>query len=188
MDVRNLQKIMKQMSTEELDAEKVEIFLADGRKLVVERPAVVKMQVMGQTTFQVSGEVSETGSGTSPERSTDDARVVAEASGKTEEEAGRALEETGGDIAAAIIKFEGWKHELGAAQKSLTSPAVKSLARLRALLAEPDAIRIMRIFSFPLTTKKLAFLFVMVQDEFLPLTSAGLISKLLTLQTVFGRH
>lgn len=103
MDVRNLQKIMKQMSTEELDATRVEIFLSGGRRLAIENPSVVRMQVMGQTTFQVSGEASEVLGASS---GADDIKVVMDAAGCPADAASKALEESGGDIAAAILRLK----------------------------------------------------------------------------------
>lgn len=111
MDVRNIQKIMKQMSTEELGAERVEIFMEDGRKITVNKPNVVKMQIMGQTNFQISGEISESlpspaqlGAQASTE---EDIKLVSESSGATIEEAKKALAESNGDIASAIMKLKG---------------------------------------------------------------------------------
>jgi len=111
MDVRNLQKIMKQMSTEELPAERVEIFLSGGKKLVIESPSAMRMQVMGQTTFQISGEAREEATSgeapNTPQFSEEDVAIVAEKAGKGLEEAKRALEGANGDIAQAILSLSG---------------------------------------------------------------------------------
>jgi nascent polypeptide-associated complex subunit alpha len=109
MDVRNLQKMMKQMNTEELPAERVDILLEGGKILRIAKPSVVKMQIMGQVTFQVSGDATEV-DGAAPDESYSDegdVRLVVAGCGCTDEEAKKALAESRGDIAAAILKIKG---------------------------------------------------------------------------------
>ncbi len=112
LDVRNLQRMMKQMNTQEIPAEKVEFHLSGGRKLVIEKPSVVKMEVMGQINYQVSGNAREVqiDIGPSPASSAaaeeGDADLVSSATGSSKEDARAALSETGGDIAAAILKLK----------------------------------------------------------------------------------
>ena len=57
--------------------------------------------MMGQETFQISGEISE-GSGISEE----DILTVSDKAEVSEEEARKALEETDGDLAEAIMKLQ----------------------------------------------------------------------------------
>jgi nascent polypeptide-associated complex subunit alpha len=102
MDVRNLQRMMKQMNTEELPAESVEIRMKDGKTLTIEKPSVTRMEIMGQVTWQVTGRPVESAAGPKQE----DVGMVASAAGVTEAVAGAALEESGGDIAAAILKLK----------------------------------------------------------------------------------
>ena len=102
MNPRNMGRMMKQLGikNEELDASKV-IIEADGKKLVFENPQVQVMEVQGQKTYTVIGNpVEETSI------PIDDIKMVAEQTNKTEEEAKRALEETNGDIAEAILKLK----------------------------------------------------------------------------------
>jgi len=102
MNPRNMGRMMKQLGikNEELDASKV-IIEADGKKLVFENPQVQVMEVQGQKTYTVIGNpVEETSI------PIDDIKMVAEQTNKTEEEAKRALKETNGDIAEAILKLK----------------------------------------------------------------------------------
>ena len=55
MDMRNMQNIMKQMKTEEIKVAEVLFNFPDGRQWSLQKPQVIKMDVMGQTTFQVIG-------------------------------------------------------------------------------------------------------------------------------------
>ena len=101
-------KLMKQamkkmgLKQEEIDATKVEIFLND-KKIIINNPSVVKVNMMGKDSFQISGDISEE----SIERfSSDDVDTVVKQSGCSKEEALKALEEKG-DIAEAIISLKG---------------------------------------------------------------------------------
>lgn len=109
---RDLKRMMKRMGieVEEVDATRVEVSLSDGSKLVVEDPqAVLVMRARGQPPMiYVVGELArpearELGGGV--EISDEDVKLVVEQTGASPEEARRALEETGGDIAAAILKL-----------------------------------------------------------------------------------
>ena len=97
-----MEKAMKQLGikSEELAAEEVIIKTTD-RQIVITNPQVTRVNMGGQESFQVSGEISE-----SPLKkfSDDDVKMVIEQTGATAGEAEKALEETG-DIASAILKL-----------------------------------------------------------------------------------
>ena len=100
---RQIEKAMKRMGIQpqEIVAEEVIIRTAE-KEIVISNPQVARVNMMGQDTFQVSGDVSEH----SKEKfSEDDVKMVAEQSSASEEEAKQALEETG-DIAEAILKLK----------------------------------------------------------------------------------
>jgi nascent polypeptide-associated complex subunit alpha len=112
---RDLKRMMKRMGieVEEINATKVEVSLSDGSRLVVEAPqAVLVMRARGQPPMMyVIGEITkleakaeELGGGV--EISDEDVQLVVEQTGASPEEARRALEETGGDIAAAILRLK----------------------------------------------------------------------------------
>jgi len=93
---------MKRMGiqSEEIDAEEVIIRCKD-KDIVIEEPVVSKIKMSGQETFQVMGKVSERPKGFSSE----DVELVMEQTDCSEDEAIKALEETG-DIAEAIMKLK----------------------------------------------------------------------------------
>ena len=72
------------------------------RKILIDEPSVVTVTVQGQTMYQVTG-------GTTREEALKagiqevDIKLVAEQTGKTAEEARKALENTSGDLAQAIL-------------------------------------------------------------------------------------
>ena len=108
---KQMQTMMKRMGIkmEEIDAEEVIIRCSD-REIVITNPGVAKVVMQGQASFQITGqehtrEIEE--EEVSIEIDDDDVKMVAEQAGASEDEARAALEETGGDIAEAIMKIKG---------------------------------------------------------------------------------
>lgn len=99
MNPRKMKKMMRQMGmeSEELDATEVIIKLRDG-EIVIENPNVTIITAMGQKTYQVIGE--EKTKTVIPE---DDIKLVAMQANASEREAEKALLETDGDLAEAIV-------------------------------------------------------------------------------------
>ncbi len=104
MDLRNMQKMLKQMNTEQIDAEEVLIKTSKGETLSIKNPQVVRMEMMGQTTFQVVGTAVPVQEEKGP--SAEDVELVMEKTGASKEKADAALKESGGNIAEAILKFK----------------------------------------------------------------------------------
>ena len=107
MNPKQMAQLMKQMGikNEEIPCAKVIIEKTDGGKIVVTEPNVVLIEMQGQKSFQVSGTISsDEEEGEKQENS--DAKMVAEETGCTLEQATKALEETNGDIAEAIMKLK----------------------------------------------------------------------------------
>lgn len=102
LNPKKMQAMMKQigMSQEEIDAAKVTIDKKDGSKIIIENPSVIKINMQGRDSFQVSGDISkETGI------SEEDIKAVMEKTNTSEKEAKKALEDTQGDLAEAILKL-----------------------------------------------------------------------------------
>ncbi len=99
-----MKAMMKQMGIkqEEVDAQRVIIECPD-RKLIIEPANVQKIAMQGQESWQITGEAREETkeAGISEE----DVEMVAEKTGKSGKEARKALEETKGDIAEAIMRL-----------------------------------------------------------------------------------
>lgn len=100
---KQLQSMMRQMGikNEELEAERV-IFELKNKKLIIENPSVTVVEMQGQKTYTVMGEAKEESRGIPAE----DIDMVALQAGVGREKAKKALEETNGDIAEAIMKFK----------------------------------------------------------------------------------
>lgn len=111
--LRQLKRMGINIEFEEVKAVRVVVEKEDGGKLVFEEPdnVIVFKMPGGATILQVMGKpkVVEAEAGKTeekPEFTEEDVKLVAEQAGVSLEEARRALEETGGDIAAAIILLE----------------------------------------------------------------------------------
>jgi len=107
MNPRQMQKMMKQMGIQQDDiddAVRVEI-ICESRKIVIEPCQVAKVNMMGQKTWQVMGESREESLDSTPEISDDDIKTVMEQAGCPEAEARKAIEDSEGDLAAAIMKL-----------------------------------------------------------------------------------
>jgi len=86
------------------------IFKTSNKEIIVENPQVATLDLHGQKIFQVTGEriteravEKEATKVTIPE---EDVRLVADQTGKSVEKAKRALEETEGDLAKAILLLQ----------------------------------------------------------------------------------
>ena len=104
MNPAKMQGMMKKMGISQttLNVKKV-IFEMDDGNLVIEDPSVVKIMMQGQESYQVTGEAREEAGEAFSEG---DVSMVASQTGKSEDEARAALEESTGDIAEAIIALK----------------------------------------------------------------------------------
>ncbi|GGL62783.1 NagC family transcriptional regulator [Halocalculus aciditolerans] len=118
MNPRKMEQMMKQMGidVDEIDATEVIIRKADGSELYFDDADVTRMDARGQQTYQVIGDPTErdaTEGGAAaeveagePEIPEEDVELVASRTGSTKDAAREALEETDGDLAAAIDTLE----------------------------------------------------------------------------------
>ncbi len=101
LNPKQMQKIMKQMGirTEELNAEKVIIESKD-KKIIIENPQISITYMQGSKIYSVQGrEIEES------KIKDEDIKLVVEQTACTEDEARKALEESKGDLAEAILKL-----------------------------------------------------------------------------------
>jgi len=107
MNPKQMAQIMKQMGikNEPVDALRVIVEKADGSKLVVEPAQVILVEMQGQKSLQVSGSFREE-AGEGADAAPSDVDLVMDETGASKEEAEKALEEAGGDLAEAILKLK----------------------------------------------------------------------------------
>lgn len=100
-----MQRMGLSMNTVE-DVEQV-IIKTSNKEIIIEQPEVSIIEAQGQKMFQVAGgrinERAVERKSTVPE---EDVRLVADQTGKSVEEARKALEESGGDLAKAILLLQ----------------------------------------------------------------------------------
>ncbi|MBN2052281.1 nascent polypeptide-associated complex protein [Candidatus Woesearchaeota archaeon] len=107
MDPRQMRQAMKRLGIQqqEIEAKEVIIRLED-KEIVISNPSVTKVNMMGQDTYQISGEESERSLDVKPEISQEDIDTVVEQTGVSEEDAKAAIEKANGDLAEAIMKLK----------------------------------------------------------------------------------
>ena len=113
MNPKKMQAMMKQLgiSQQEVDASRVIIEKTDNSKIIIDNPNVLKVNMSGQETFQISGDISETESEESSsdledsedKKLEEDIQTVVEQSGISKEEAAIELEKHDFDLADTLI-------------------------------------------------------------------------------------
>jgi len=109
---RDAMRMMQKMGmkVDEVPAVSQVIIKTAGKDIVIEEPNVTMVTVQGQAMYQIAGgrvseSSSETPIQTAPLES--DVQLVAQQTGKSLEEARKALGEAGGDLAQAILTLKG---------------------------------------------------------------------------------
>ena len=112
MSPRESKRLMKRMglSMDAMPDVRQVVFRTSMKEIVVEEPEVAIMNLKGQKVFQVTGgKIVEKALATEEKELVipeEDVRLVADQTGKSVDEAKRALEESGGDLAKAILLLQ----------------------------------------------------------------------------------
>lgn len=104
LNPKQLEKAMKRMGIkqEEIDAKKV-IIKCEDKELVINNPQVLKVNMMGQESLQITGNIEER----ELEKFTEeDVKTIMDQVKCSKEEAREALEDSDGDLAAAILALK----------------------------------------------------------------------------------
>jgi len=103
---KQIEKMAKRMGIEAKPIDATEVIIrTPGKDIVISNPQVSRVNMMGQDSWQITGDVSER-SPESEKFTDDDVKMVAAQTGASEEDARSALEETKGDIAEAILRLK----------------------------------------------------------------------------------
>lgn len=104
MNQKALKLAMKKMGLkqEEIEASEVIIKCPD-KELIVRNPSVQKVNMMGQESLQITGDIEEVEKESFSE---EDIKMVVEQTGCSEKEAREVLERNGGDIAKSILELK----------------------------------------------------------------------------------
>ncbi len=107
MNSRQAKQMMKKMGIQqqELDAKEV-IIRTEDKEIIISNPQVSKVNMMGQETFQVVGQVEERALSTEPEIGEEDVKTVMEQTDVDEEKARETISKNKGDLAASILELK----------------------------------------------------------------------------------
>lgn len=102
MNPRDVQRMMEKMGikSEEIKAKRVTIEKEDGQ-IVISDPHVTIIDMSGQKSFQIVGKVEERAA-----ISEEDVNLVMQKANVSKEQAEKALQESNGNIADAIMKLQ----------------------------------------------------------------------------------
>jgi len=107
---REAKRMMQRMglNMEQIEGVQEVIIKTNSKEITIKEPEVSILQVQGQKVFQIAGgEVTEkVAERKMPGIGEEDIRLVADQTGRSLEEARRALEESGGDLAKAILLLQ----------------------------------------------------------------------------------
>ncbi len=102
MNPKLVKQAMKKMGVKETQIEASEVIIKTPEgELVIRNPQVSKVDMMGQTTFQVVGEAE-----LIAENNEEDLKTIMDQTDCSEEKAKEALEKAEGDIAKAIMDLQ----------------------------------------------------------------------------------
>ncbi len=105
--MKKMERQMKKMGMDmkELDNVQEVIIRLEDKELIISKPEVSMMNVMGQETYQVSGKATEVEIEQELIIPSDDIEIVANQAKVSSDEAEQALIECNGDLAEAIMKL-----------------------------------------------------------------------------------
>ena len=109
VDPRTLKNMMAKMGirSSEIEAQRVVIEAGD-KEIIISNPQVTRIEAQGTTSFQISGDISESEKKIELEVTKSDIDLVKQQTGVTDDQRVRdALGESNGDIAEAILKLKG---------------------------------------------------------------------------------
>jgi nascent polypeptide-associated complex subunit alpha len=102
---RQMRQAMKRMGIQQEDLEVKEIIMKlEDKELIFKNPQVAKVNMMGQETYQVVGEATERKA--EDKISEEDIKTVMQQAKVSKKEAEKALKESNGDLAEAILKLQ----------------------------------------------------------------------------------
>ena len=99
MNKKMLEQAMKKLGMKQENIEASEVIIKGKKTLVIKNPEVIKMNIMGQETFQITGNVEES-------FNEEDIKMVMGQANCSKEQAINALKENNGNIAEAILSLK----------------------------------------------------------------------------------
>lgn len=105
MNPRAMEQAMKKMGIKQEDIPASEVIIkSEGKDIVITNPKVVKVNMMGNDSFQITGTIEEKTA--EIEISEADVKTVAEQANVSEDQAKQAIQDASGDLAEAIMALK----------------------------------------------------------------------------------
>ena len=102
MDPRQMEQIMKKMGMKHTDIDSLRVIIeCENENIIIENPNVTEIEMQGQKSYQIAGTVKK-----EDKISEEDLKMVMEQADAGKEEAKKALNESKGNIAEAILKLK----------------------------------------------------------------------------------
>jgi nascent polypeptide-associated complex subunit alpha len=107
IDPRMMKQAMKRMGIKQEEIEATEVIIkCPGKDIIISPASVQKINMMGEISFQINGQITERDTMPSVEISEDDIQTVIDQANVTREAAMEAIEANEGDLAAAIMSLK----------------------------------------------------------------------------------
>jgi len=106
LNPKKMNALMKQMGIqqEDINAKRV-IIETEEKNIIINNPTVTKINMQGQTNFQISGDISEEIAELEEDKTEEDIKTIVEKTKCTKEQAKEALEKANGDLTEAILSL-----------------------------------------------------------------------------------
>ncbi len=107
MNSRKMQQMMKRMGIQQQEIPATEVIIkTPDKQIIISSPQVSRVNMMGQKTFQITGEETEKSLSSEPEIDQDDLKTVMDQTDVDEKTAKTTLEKNKGDIAKTILELQ----------------------------------------------------------------------------------
>lgn len=107
MNPRAMRQAMKRLGIQQQDIDATEVIIkTKDKEILIKNPQVAKVNMMGQETFQIVGDIEERALTSELEISEDDIKTVMGQTGVDEETAKASIKEHNGDLAATIMDLK----------------------------------------------------------------------------------
>lgn len=108
MNPKLVKQAMKKMGIKQEEIEATEVIIkTNDKEIIITNPSVAKVDMAGQESFQISGEVEEKPLSAEPEINEEDIKTVMQQTNCSEEEAKKAISQAKGNLAEAIMNLKG---------------------------------------------------------------------------------
>ncbi len=107
MNKRQAEQMMRQMGMKSETIQATEVIIRTPQKdIIILQPEVMKVNMMGQDTFQIAGRITERAISAVPEMTEEDIQTVMDSAQVSRNEAALAISAAKGDLAQAILDLK----------------------------------------------------------------------------------